>query len=128
MPHQLFEEVYFELKKHLYKEHSNKTWKRVLKDKIWAMDSDMGYRYCLNTDNSAHGTSKAVKKSRILLQTILLHFTCQNIFVSKKVKLSNHGQNIFELCSVLVQVQFATSKTRLDIYNYGHNILRFFDV
>ena len=70
MPHQLFaagleaRQIYPELKMYLYKEHSNVTWEEFLTTKfgLW-IDTRS------STDNTLHGSGKAVEKSGILLQT-----------------------------------------------------------
>ena len=69
MPHQLLavalqvRDIYPELKKYFYKENSNVTWKYFLTTKLrlW-IDT------CWSTDNTVHGSSRAVEKSGILLQ------------------------------------------------------------
>ena len=69
VPHQLFaaglqaRDIYPELKKYLYKEHSNVTWEAFLTTKfgLW-IDTR------LSTDNTFHGSGRAVEKSDILLQ------------------------------------------------------------
>ena len=69
MPHQLFvaglpaRDIYPELKKYFYKEHSNLTWEEFLTTK---------FGLCIDTrsstDNTFHGSGRAVEKSGILLQ------------------------------------------------------------
>ena len=69
MPHQLFaaglqaKDIYPELKKYFYGEHSNVTWEEFLTTKfgLWI---DMR----LSTDNTLHGSGRAMGKSGILLQ------------------------------------------------------------
>ena len=69
MPHQLFaaglqaRDIYPELKKDFYKENSNVTWEEFLTTKfgLW-IDTR------LSTDNTLHGSGRAVEKSGILLQ------------------------------------------------------------
>ena len=69
MPHQLFAAglqaigIYPELKKYFYKEHSNVTWEEILTTKfgLW-IDTRS------STDNTLHGSGRAVGKSSILLQ------------------------------------------------------------
>ena len=56
-------DIYPELKKYFYKEHSNVTWEEFLTTKfgLW-IDTR------LSTDNTFHGSGRAVEKSDILLQ------------------------------------------------------------
>ena len=69
MPHQLFaaglqaRDIYPEIKKYFYKENSDVTWDEFLTTKftLW-VDT------CSSTDNTLHGSSRAVEKSGILLQ------------------------------------------------------------
>ena len=69
MPHQLFlaelqvRNIYPEIKKYFYREHSNVTWKEFLTAKfgLW-IDTRS------STDNTLYGSSWAVEKSDILLQ------------------------------------------------------------
>ena len=69
MPHQLFaaglqaRDIYTELKKYFYDEHSNMTWEDFLTTKfgLW-IDTR------LSTDNTLHGSGRALEKSGILLQ------------------------------------------------------------
>ena len=69
MPRQLFaaglrtSDIYPELKKYFYKEHSNFTWGEFLATKfeLW-IDTRS------STDNTLHGSGRAVEKSSILLQ------------------------------------------------------------
>ena len=69
MPHQLFaaglqaRDTYPELKKHFYREHSNVTWGEFLTTKfgLW-IDTQS------STNNTLHGSGRAVEKSSILLQ------------------------------------------------------------
>ena len=69
MPHQLFaarlqaRDIYPELEKYFYREHSNVTWEEFLTTKfaLW-IDT------CSSTDNTLHGSSRTVEKSGILLQ------------------------------------------------------------
>ena len=51
------------VKKHFYKEHSNVTWEEFLTTKfeLWTDTRS-------NTDNTLHGSGKAVEKSGILLR------------------------------------------------------------
>ena len=70
MPHQLFaaglqaRDIYPELKKYFYKQHSNVTWEDFLTTKfgLWRDTSS-------STDNTLHGGCRAIEKSGILLQT-----------------------------------------------------------
>ena len=69
MCHQLFaagpqaRDIYSELKKYLYKEHSNFTWEEFLttKFRLW-IDT------CSGNDNNLCGSAGAVEKIGILLQ------------------------------------------------------------
>ena len=69
MPHQLFaaglqaRDIYPELKKYFYKDNSNVTWEGYLTTKfgLW-IDARS------STDNTLHGSGRAVEKSGILLQ------------------------------------------------------------
>ena len=69
MPHQFFatglqaREIYSELKKYFYREHSNVTWGEFLTTKfgLWIYTRS-------STDNSLHGSIRKVEKSGILLQ------------------------------------------------------------
>ena len=69
MPHQLFaagpqaRDIYPELKKYFYREHSNVTWEEFLTTKfgLW-IDTRS------STNNTLHGSGRAVEKSGILLQ------------------------------------------------------------
>ena len=69
MPHQLFaaglqaREIYPEIKKYFYREHSSVTWEEFLTTKfgLW-IDTR------LSTGNTLHGSGRAVEKSGILLQ------------------------------------------------------------
>ena len=69
MPHQLFvavlqaRDIYPEIKKCFYREHSNVTWEAFLTTKfgLW-IDT------CSSTDNTLHGSGRTVEKSGILLQ------------------------------------------------------------
>ena len=69
MPHQLFaaglrdRDIYPELKKYFYREHSNVTWKEFLTTNfgLW-IDTRS------STDNTLHGSGRVVEKSGILLQ------------------------------------------------------------
>ena len=69
MPHQLFaaglqaRDIYPELKKYFYREHSNVTWEEFLTTKfcLWR-----GTRS--STDNTLQGSGRAVEKSGIILQ------------------------------------------------------------
>ena len=69
MPHQLFagglqaRDIYPELKKYFYREHSNVTWEEFLTTKfgLW-IDTRS------STNNNLHGSGRAVEKSGILLQ------------------------------------------------------------
>ena len=69
MPHQLFvvglpaRDIYPELKKYFYKEHSNVSWEEFLTIKFGlCIDT------CSSTDNTFHGSGRAVEKSGILPQ------------------------------------------------------------
>ena len=70
MPHQLFaaglqaRDIYPELKKYFYQENSNVTWEEILIIKF-ALQIDTRS----STDNTLHGSGRAVEKSGILLQT-----------------------------------------------------------
>ena len=69
MPHELFvaglqtRDIYPELKKYFYKEHSDVTWEEFLTTK---------FGLCIDTrsstDNTLHGSGRAVEKGGILLQ------------------------------------------------------------
>ena len=69
MPHQLFaaglqtRDIYPEIKKYFYREHSNVTWEEFLttKFRLW-IDTR------LSTDNTRHGNGRTVEKSGILIQ------------------------------------------------------------
>ena len=69
MPHQLFaaglqtRDIYPELKKDFYKENSNVTWEEFLTTKfgLWIGTHS-------TTDNTLHGSGRAVEKSGILFQ------------------------------------------------------------
>ena len=69
MPHQLFaaglqaRDIYPEIKKYFYKEHSNATWEKFLTITfgLW-IDTHS------STDNTLHGRGRTVEKSGILLQ------------------------------------------------------------
>ena len=69
IPHQLFtaglqaRDIYPELKRYFYREHSNVTWEEFLTIKfaLW-IDTRS------STDNTLHGSGKTVEKSGILLQ------------------------------------------------------------
>ena len=69
MPHQLFaaglqaRDIYPKIKKYFSKENSNVTWKEFLATKfgLW-IDTQS------STDNTLHGSGRAVEKSGILLQ------------------------------------------------------------
>ena len=69
MPHQFFaaglqaRDIYPELKKYFYREHSSVTWEEFLTTKfgLW-IDP------CSSTDNTLHGSCRTVEKSGILLQ------------------------------------------------------------
>ena len=69
VPHQLFaaglqaRDIYPEIKKYFYREHSNVTWEDFLTTKfgLW-VDTR------LSTDNTLHGSGRAVEKSGVLLQ------------------------------------------------------------
>ena len=69
MPHQLFaaglkaRDIYSELKKSFYREHSNVTWEEFLTTKF-ALWIDIRS----STNNTLHGSGRAVEKSGILLQ------------------------------------------------------------
>ena len=56
-------EIYPELKKYFYKQHSDVTWEDFLTTKftLWIDTSP-------SIDNTLHGSGRAVEKSRILLQ------------------------------------------------------------
>ena len=70
MPHQLFaaglqaRDIYPELKKYFYREHSNDTWEEFLTTKfgLW-IDTRS------STNNALHSSGRTVEKSGILLQT-----------------------------------------------------------
>ena len=70
MPQQLFaaglwaRDIYSELKKYFYREHSNVTWEEFLTTKfgLW-IDTRS------STDNALHGSGRVVEKPGILLQT-----------------------------------------------------------
>ena len=69
VPHQLFaaglqaRDIYPEIKKYFYREHSSVTWEEFLTTKfgLW-VDTR------LSTDNTLHGSGRAVEKSGVLLQ------------------------------------------------------------
>ena len=69
MPRQLFaaglqaRDIYPDLKKYFYREHSNVTWEEFLTTKfgLW-IDTRS------STDNTLHGSGRAVEKSGILVQ------------------------------------------------------------
>ena len=69
MPHQLFptnlqaRDIYPELKKYFYREHSNVTWDEFLTTKfgLWIDTRSI-------TNNILHGSGRAVEKSGILFQ------------------------------------------------------------
>ena len=69
MPHQLFaaelqaRDIYPEIKKYFYKEHSNVTWEEFLTTKLGLWINTRS-----STDNALHGSGMAVEKSGILLQ------------------------------------------------------------
>ena len=69
VPHQLFaaglqaRDIYPELKTYFYKENSNVTWEDFLTTKFGLWTDTR-----LSTDNTLHGSSRAVEKSGILLQ------------------------------------------------------------
>ena len=69
MPHQLFtaglqaRDIYPELKMYFYKEKSNVTWEEFLTTK-----SGLWIDTRLSTDNTFHGSGRAVEKNGILLQ------------------------------------------------------------
>ena len=69
MPHQLFtavlqaRDIYPDLKTYFYKEHSNVTWEEFLKTKFGLRIDTRS-----STNNTIHGSAKAVEKSGILLQ------------------------------------------------------------
>ena len=69
MPHQLFaaglqaRDIYPELKKYFYREHSNVRWEEFLTTKF---ESWIDTRS--STNNTFHGNGRAVEKSGILLQ------------------------------------------------------------
>ena len=69
MPHQLFAarlqitDIYPELKKYFYKEHSNVTWEDFLTTKFWLW---IDTRW--STDNALHDGARVVEKSAISLQ------------------------------------------------------------
>ena len=70
MPHQLLatglqaRDIYPELKKYLKKKRSNVTWEEFLATKFWLWIDTRS-----STDNTLHGSGKAVGKIGILLQT-----------------------------------------------------------
>ena len=69
MPHQLFaaglqaRDTYPELKKYFYQENSNVTWEEILIIKFGLQIDTRS-----STDNTLHGSGRAVEKSGILLQ------------------------------------------------------------
>ena len=69
MPHQLFaaglqaRDIYPELKKYFYKEHSNVTWEEFLTTEFGLWKDTRS-----STDNTLHGSGRAVETSGILLQ------------------------------------------------------------
>ena len=69
MPHQLFaaglqaRDIYIELKKYFYKENTNVTWEEFLTTKFASWIDTRS-----STNNTLHGSSRAVEKSGILLQ------------------------------------------------------------
>ena len=69
MPHQLFvaglqaRDIYRELKKYFYREHSNVTWEEFLTTKF-----GLWINIRSSTDNTLHGSGRTVEKSGILLQ------------------------------------------------------------
>ena len=69
MPHKLFEaslqarDIYPELRRYFYKEHSNVTWEEFLTTKIGLWINTRS-----SVDNTLHGSVRAVEKSGILLQ------------------------------------------------------------
>ena len=83
MPHQLFaaglqaRDIYPELKKYFYKENSSVTWEDFLTTKFGLWIDTLSI-----TDNTLHGSGRAVEKSGILLQiekapeTSNGHLTC----------------------------------------------------
>ena len=69
MPHQLFaaglqaRDIYPEIKKYFYREHSNVAWGEFLTTKLGLWVDTRS-----STDNTLHGSGRAVEKSGILLQ------------------------------------------------------------
>ena len=69
MPHQLFaaglqaRDIYPELKKYFYREHSNVTREELLTTKL-----ELWIDTRSSNDNTLHGSGRAVEKSGILLQ------------------------------------------------------------
>ena len=69
MPHQLFtavlqaRDIYPYLKTYFYKEHSNVTWEEFLKTKFGLRTDTRS-----STNNTIHGSARALEKSGILLQ------------------------------------------------------------
>ena len=69
MPHQLFaaglqaRDIYPELRKYFYREHSNVTWEEFLTTKFYLWIDTRS-----NTNNTLHSSGRAVKTSSILLQ------------------------------------------------------------
>ena len=84
MPHQRFaaglqaRDIYPELKKYFYREYSNVTWEEFLTTKF-----ELWIDTRLSTDNTLHGSGRAVEKSGILLRSkkylrlviVILHAT-----------------------------------------------------
>ena len=56
-------DIYPELKRYFYKEHSNVTW-----EEFWTTKFGLWIDTRSSTNNNLHGSGKAVEKSRILLQ------------------------------------------------------------
>ena len=71
MPHELFaaglqaRDIYPEIKKYFYREHSNVTW-----ENFWQQKFRLWVHTCLSTDNTLHGISRRVEKSGVLLLQI----------------------------------------------------------
>ena len=56
-------DIYHEVKKYFYREHSNVTWKKFLTTKF-----GLWIDICSSADNTLQGSGRAVEKSSILLQ------------------------------------------------------------
>ena len=74
VPHQLFvaglqaRDIYPELKKYFYREHSNVTWDEFLTTKFGLLIDTRS-----STDNTLHSSGRAMEKSGILLQIEKAH-------------------------------------------------------